>query len=180
MQSSSRGFSLVELVFALGIIAVAVLGLAGVMAAGMRHLGNSPQHVIAAQEAAQAVESVFAARDSHKIPWSAIRNEHGASGSDGGVFKDGAHDLYPGGPDGLVNTADDPATVETIPMPGPDGTFGTADDRAVVLTGFRREIEIRDVPGGGGQLRSIVVTISYPSGTGTQTYTLTTYISAYA
>ncbi|MGC4085047.1 MAG: prepilin-type N-terminal cleavage/methylation domain-containing protein [Vicinamibacterales bacterium] len=64
--SSSRGFSLIELTFALGIIAVAVLGLAGVMASGMKHLSNSPQHVIAAQEAAQAVEAVFAARDSHK------------------------------------------------------------------------------------------------------------------
>ncbi len=180
MEKSARGFSLIELVFALGIVTVAVLGLAGVMAAGMKHLSNSPQHVIASQEAAQAVEAVFAARDSHKVTWSAIRNENGGSGSDGGLFIDGPQSLFQGGPDGLVNTADDLTTIETIQFPGPDGALGTGDDRTMVLTGFTREIEIRDVSGSGGQLRSVTVTITYPSGAGTQTYTLTTYISAYA
>lgn len=178
--SSSRGFSLIELTFALGIIAVAVLGLAGVMASGMRHLSNSPQHVIAAQEAAQAVEAVFAARDSHKISWAQIRNVHGGSGSDGGVFLDGAKLLYQGGTDGLVNTADDPSVLEVINLPGPDNLLGTADDRTVSLDGFDREISIRDISGSGGQLRSIVVTVTYQSGTGRQSYVLRTYISPYA
>ena len=151
------------------------------MVSGMRHLKNSPEHVIAAQEAAQAVEAVFAARDSHKLTWAQIRNEHGGSGNDGGVFKDGEMSLRKGGPDGLVNTADDLNTIESMTLPGHDNLMGTSDDRTVVLSGFRREIRIRDVAGEGGQLRSVVVTISYPSGSGgTQTYTLTTYISAYA
>jgi hypothetical protein len=179
MKTSSRGFSLIEVVFALGIVTVAVLGLAGVMAGGMRHLSNSPSHVIAAQEAAQAVEAVFAARDSHKLTWARIRNVNGAGG-DGGVFLDGAQALHKGGPDGLVNTGDDLQALETITLPGPDGVLNTPDDRTVNLDGFTRDIHIRDVPNEGGQLRSIVVTIEYPSGTGRQTYTLTTFISPYA
>ncbi|MGC4085048.1 MAG: hypothetical protein QM736_23760 [Vicinamibacterales bacterium] len=79
-----------------------------------------------------------------------------------------------------MNTADDPNTIESIVLPGRDGVIGTTDDKTVVLSGFTREIKIRDIAGESGQLRSIVVTIKYPSGSGTQTYTLTTYISAYA
>ena len=179
-QDTARGFSLIELMFAIGILTVAVLSLAGVMAAGMRQLGSSPSHVIAAQKAAQAVEAVFAARDSHKLTWDRIRNVNGATGGDGGVFLDGEQPLKLAGSDGLVNTDDDSADVESTVLPGPDGALGTFDDRHIILDGFTREIIIRDVPNEGGQLRSVTVHISYPSGTSRQTYTLTTYISAYA
>lgn len=180
MTKNARGFSLIEIVFAVGILAVAVLGLAGVMAAGMRHLSGSPSHVVAAQKAAEAVEDVFAARDSHKLTWDRIKNVQGASGSDDGVFIDGAQAMRTAGADGLVNTGDDASAIETTRFPGPDGLLGTSDDRQVALDGFTREILIRDVPNEGGQLRSIVVTISYLAGSMPQTYTLVTYISSYA
>lgn len=180
MTNTPRGFSLLELVCAIGILAVAVLGLAGVMAAGMRHLTGSPSHVVAAQKAAEAVEDVFAARDSHKLTWDRIKNVAGASGDDAGVFMDGAQTMRTAGDDGLVNTGDDPETIETTTLPGPDGSLGTGDDRQLVLDGFTREITIRDVPNEGGQLRSITVTISYTAGSTRQSYTLVTYISSYA
>ncbi len=180
MTKNARGFSLIETVFAIGILAVAVLGLAGVMAGGMRHLTGSPSHVVAAQKAAEAVEDVFAARDSHKLTWDRIKNVEGASGSDDGVFIDGAQVMRTAGDDGLVNTGDDPSTIETTMLPGPDGALGTSDDRPVALDGFTREILIRDVPNEGGQLRSIIVTISYSAGSTRQSYTLVTYISSYA
>ena len=78
------------------------------------------------------------------------------------------------------NTGDDASAIETTRFPGPDGLLGTSDDRQVALDGFTREILIRDVPNEGGQLRSIVVTISYRAGSMPQTYTLVTYISSYA
>ena len=59
------------------------------------------------QKAAQAIEAVFGARDSHKVTWAQIRNVNGASGSDGGIFLDGPQPLPQAGPDGLVNTGDD-------------------------------------------------------------------------
>jgi prepilin-type N-terminal cleavage/methylation domain-containing protein len=176
----ARGFTIIELMFAVGILSVSVLGLAGVMAAGMRNLSSAPSEVIAAQKAAQAVEAVFAARDSHKLEWTQIRNVNGASGQDGGVFLDAALPLKTAGADGLVNTADDSTAVETTLLPGLDGALGTRDDRRIVLDGFTRKITIRDVPNESGKLRSIVVDITYRSGTFVRTYTLTTYISAYA
>ena len=123
---------------------------------------------------------MFAARDSHKLTWAQIQNVQGESGNDNGVFLDHAQPLKLSGSDGLVNTADDPATIETIPMPGADKILGTADDRNLELTGFTREITIRDVEGESGQLRSVVVTVTYQNGPTHRSYTLTTYISAYS
>lgn len=180
LRASSSGFSLLEVVFAIGILAVAILGMAGVIVGGMRQLKSSPASVVAAQKAAQAVEAVFAARDSHTLPWDRVRNVDGESGDDGGVFLDGERPLTTAGADGLVNTADDPQTIETSVTPGADHIIGTADDGQQTLDGFTREIRIRDVPNEDGRLRSITVTITFPSGTTHETYTITTYISSYA
>jgi hypothetical protein len=132
--------------------------------------------VIATQKAAEAIESVYAARDSHVLTWAQIQNVKGLSGSDGGIFLDGPQPLNTPGPDGLVNTADDGA-IETVTSPGPDGILGTADDVVLPLTGYTREIAIRDVQ---NDLRSITVTVTYRDGDATRTYVLTSYISNYA
>jgi hypothetical protein len=163
----------------MGVLTTGVIGAASVLVMGMNNLSSSPSDVIVTQKAAQAVEAVFAARDSHKLTWNQIRNAQGATGSDGGVFLDGPQPLKKAGDDGLVNTVDD-TTVETITMPGKDQTLSTSDDVVVKLDQFTREIKIRDVPGENGQLRSIVVTIIYQNGTQKRTYNLTTYISSYS
>ncbi|HVB38083.1 MAG TPA: prepilin-type N-terminal cleavage/methylation domain-containing protein, partial [Vicinamibacterales bacterium] len=129
-----QGFSLIETMIALGILATGLLGAAAIMTTGMQRLAGSPAQVIATQKAAEAIESVFAARDSHVLTWAQIRNVKGASGADGGVFLDGPQPLKLPGPDGLVNTADDGA-LETVTNPGPDGVMGTADDQVVPLSG---------------------------------------------
>ncbi|MDE3156377.1 MAG: prepilin-type N-terminal cleavage/methylation domain-containing protein [Acidobacteriota bacterium] len=171
-----RGFSLIETMIALGILATGLLGAAAVLTTGMQRLAGSPAQVIATQKAAEAIESVFAARDSHVITWAQIRNVKGASGSDGGIFLDGPQPLRVPGPDGLVNTADDGA-VETVTNPGPDGLIGTADDQVVPLAGYTREIKIRDIQ---TDLRTITVTVTYQDGDVTRSYVLTSYISNYA
>ena len=102
---------------ALGVLTTGVLGAAGVLAAGMQNLSSSPADVIVTQKAAQAIEAVFSARDSHKLTWAQIRNVNGR-GSDGGIFLDGPQPLKLAGADGLVNTADDTATVETVDAAG--------------------------------------------------------------
>jgi type II secretory pathway pseudopilin PulG len=177
--TSARGFSLVETVVSLGVLTVGLLGAAAVMTTGMQNLSTSPADVIVTQKAAQAVEAVFSARDSHRLAWPQIRNIQGASGSDGGVFTDGPTPLLEPGTDGLVNTADD-TTVEVYILPGKDQIIGTADDQTVTLSGFTREISIRDVAGENGELRLITVTIVYQSGATRRTYVLQTYISAYS
>src|SRR5262249_10306424 len=115
-----RGFSLVETMVASGVLTVGLLGVAGVFAKGIQRVGNSPMELIATQKATEAIESVYTARDSHAHTWNEIRNVHGLSGSDGGIFLDGPQQLRDLGPDGLVNTADD-GVIQRIIGPGPDG-----------------------------------------------------------
>lgn len=162
--SSNKGFSLVETVIALGVLITGILGAAGVLAAGMKNLTSSPSDVIVTQKATQAIEAVFAARDSHRLTWAQINNV-----SNGGVFVDGPRSLTTPGDDGLVNTADD-GPIETIDLPG----------RTVTLAGYTREIKILDVAGESGQLRSITVTITVQSAGNRRTYTLSSFISTYA
>jgi prepilin-type N-terminal cleavage/methylation domain-containing protein len=179
-NQSEPGFSLIEVIFAMAVLLVGVLGAAAVMAAGTRVLGSSPGDVIGTQKAAQAIESVFAARDSHMLTWAQIRNVNGAA-TDRGVFLDGPQPLKLPGLDGLVNTADDAGeAIESAIRPGPDQLLNTADDETVQLTGYTREIVIRDVPNENGTLRSIAVTIIYQFGDDTRKQTVTTYISAYS
>jgi hypothetical protein len=174
--SSAKGFSLAETVVALGVLTTGILGAAAVLASGMQNLSSSPTDVVSTQKAAEAMESVFSARQSGKLTWTQINNV-----ANGGVFLNGPQSLYRPGLDGLVNTADDAAAgVETVLLPGRDQMLNTGDDQVVTLSGFTREIQITDVPNENAQLRSIVVTIKYKNGPNLRTYTLTTYISSYS
>ena len=78
-----------------------------------------------------------------------------------------------------MNTADD-TTIETVKLPGKDQTLDTSDDQIITLSSFTRDIKITDVANQSGQLRSIVVTVTYKNGSAIRTYTLTSFISAYS
>jgi prepilin-type N-terminal cleavage/methylation domain-containing protein len=175
---SEGGFTLLESLVAVSILAVGLLGLAAVLTAGLTRLSESPTDLIARQRISEAIESVYMARDTQKLAWSQVRNVRGGSGSDGGVFLDGPQQLRAVGADGLVNTADD-GDVEAMVEPGPDGMLGTADDITVPLSQITREISIRDVTG-SPTLRELVVTVKVRSVRGERTYTVTTMVSSYA
>jgi hypothetical protein len=168
---SEAGTSLVETVVAIGVLTVGALGMAGVLSQGMRLMTGSPGDLVATQKAAEAIESVFSARDSHIITWAQIRNVN-----QGGVFLVGGKPLKLAGVDGLINTADD-GVIESVTYPGKDGLPGGGDDVVETLDRYSREIKITDL---SVDLRSITVTVTYQSGTSTRTYVLTTYISNYA
>ena len=170
------GFTLIEVGVAMLITTVGVLALAGAIAGGAHQLTGSQDQLIASERAAEAAESVFKARDTRLLTWAQIRNVAGASGTDGGVFRDGPQSVRDPGPDGLCNTADDGAVVQIV-TPGADGLLGTADDVSRPLVGFTREIEIRDI---SADLRQLRVIVKYNTSRGQATYVLTTYLSAYA
>jgi pilin/secretion family protein with methylation motif len=172
-RSSQAGSTLIEVVLAMGVLTVGALGTAGVFTSGMQKASSSPGDLIATQKAAEAIESVFAARDSHKLTWAQIRNIQGETGSDGGVFEDDPKQLRDSGPDGLVNTIDD-GDVEEVRYPGGDRIMRTPDDTFIELGQFLREIVITRVT---DNLRIITVNMTYSAAAQKRTFRLTTYIS---
>jgi len=153
---SESGFSLVETLVSMLVLTVGVLGLSQAFVSGVQKSISAPYEVLATQKAAEAVESVFAARDSHTISWAEMKNV-----ADGGVFLNAATAMKTAGADGVLNTSDDGA-VESFTFPGPD---------------FTRKIEIVEL---SGFLRQITVTITYPANGQTKTYAVTALISQYA
>lgn len=184
--TTQDGFSLIEVVIATSIFAVALLGLAQAFVLGLNHLSTSSANLIAREKAREAIESVHTARDMRVITWARIRNENAVAADDaawgtcnsdgGGVFNNGNQPLAAAGADGLVNTDDDGA-VETVTAPGPDGRVGTDDDFDQPLENFAREIEICDL---NNDLREIRVTIRYNVGQQQRQYRLRTYISSFS
>jgi type II secretory pathway pseudopilin PulG len=181
---NETGFSLVETMIAMAILATGLLSLLGVFALGLGHLSGSSASLIAREKAREAVESVHTARDTRTITWCQIRNAGtptNCPNGAGGVFIPDLAPLTTPGPDGLVNTADD-GDVETIHGPGPDNVLGTTDDTQTPLDNYRRQIQITDILMPNGQpnpnLRRLTVTVQYTVGRSQRTYTLTTFISA--
>lgn len=173
------GFSLIEVMVAVAILAAGLLSLVGVFALGVQRMSLSTPMLLAREKAREAVESVHAARDNGELAWNTVKNT-----TSGGVFLTGEQDLRSPGNDGLVNTSDDGA-IETMVQPGPDGVLHTADDQVVPLTEFKREIRITnlnyDVGGGvNPNLRQVQVIVKYKVENAWRTYTLTTYVSSYA
>ncbi|HUU33187.1 MAG TPA: prepilin-type N-terminal cleavage/methylation domain-containing protein [Vicinamibacterales bacterium] len=174
MPTSSRsasGFSLVETLVSILILTVGVLGLTQAFISGVQKSTSAPYEVLATQKAAEAIESVFAARDSHIVTWAELRNA-----AQGGVFLNSATAMTTAGTDGILNTSDD-GPVETFVYPGPDGFIGTLDDKTLTLDNFTRKIEIVDL---SGFLRQITVTVTYPANGQTKSYSVTSLISQYA
>ena len=172
-----RGFSLTESLVAMGILGAGMLAIAAAFLQGAVQLKGSDLDVLAREKAAEAIESVFTARDTRTVLWGQIRNAEGASGTDGGVFLDGPRSLTRPGPDGLVNTDDDDDAIETLVKPGADGLLGTDDDDIEELIDFTREVRIRDI---NQSLRELRVTIRYQVGGAMREYAISTLISSYA
>jgi prepilin-type N-terminal cleavage/methylation domain-containing protein len=188
------GFSLIETMIAMAILATGLLSLAGVFIMGLNHLNGSSGALIAREKAREAVESVHTARDTRVITWCQIYNVSSARGTacataPTGVFADGPQPLLNAGDDGLVNTADDDGVEEAL-NPGPDNVLGTDDDVRTPLTGYTREIVISEILDGNGNananLRRLNIRVRYgrmvrnSSGESQpeRVYELTTYISA--
>jgi type II secretory pathway pseudopilin PulG len=181
--NSESGVTLVEVLIAMCVLTVGAIGMASVFLYGIQAASSSPNELAATQKAAEAIESVFSARDSHTLEWDEIQNK--VTGGPG-IFVAGQTDMYVAGVDGILQTLDDGApanpgddkVVESWELPGPDGNLATpADNVTVELAGFKREVIITGLT---DNLREIKVVISYPAGSTTRTYTLTALISAFA
>jgi type II secretory pathway pseudopilin PulG len=154
-----RGFTILEVLFSIVILMVGMVALLAVFGTAIAATQSTQEDQIARQEAAEALENIFTARDTSQITFAMIQNV-----SNGGVFQDGFQPITDPGPDGLDGTADD-VIAAPILLPGPDGILGTPDDAAMPLTNYRRQIGITPalLPDGtvNPNLRQITVTVRY-------------------
>jgi prepilin-type N-terminal cleavage/methylation domain-containing protein len=177
---ANDGLTLVEVVIAMLILVIGLLGMAQVFYMGLRAVSGSSTGVVAREKAREAIESVHAARDTGTKVWDDVRNVEApddcpedTEAAGGGVFLKGMRDLGGPGADGLVNTEDD---TDAEIAPGPDNVIGNDDD--IELQNFERQISICDIPE-NPNLRMIVVTIRYNTNR-QQTYTLRSYVSKFS
>jgi type II secretory pathway pseudopilin PulG len=178
-RNSSLGFTVIETLVAIVVLAVGVLGLAAMLATSMAYMSTSKEDYIAQQKAAEAVESIFTARNTGLKTWNSICNI-GSPICPTGIFTAAPTQLCDAGPDGILGTADDNcAIIDSLLTPGPDGKLGTADDVLIPLDTYSRTITITAIPG-NADLRQIAVTVTYISGRFNKSYTLTTNISAFS
>ena len=180
-RNPQSGFTLLEAMIAIVILSFGILSLAAVYAQGIQVANMTQMDYIAEKKAEEAVETIFAARDSKLLLWTNIRNATGLGGTTDGVFLVPPQPLLAAGPDGLYGTADDDAAnPDTVIMSaGPDQILGTADDVVMSLKNMTRTIAIIDVPGESG-LRQISITITYTVGSMSRQYTLVSFIAQFS
>jgi len=192
-QTGESGFSLLETMFAMMIIAVGMLATLATIAYAVGATQTSQEDMIARQLASEAMESIFNARNTSQLGFSAINNV----GVGAGIFIVLPMQPKCPGPDGILGTADDAtcltaagalcpnAGIECLSEPGPDGIVGTADDVIISLANFTRTIAITPLADGNGNpiptLVQVTITINYtvPNHSGTKSYVLDEYISSY-
>jgi prepilin-type N-terminal cleavage/methylation domain-containing protein len=193
-QRKQSGFSLLEVMVSMVILAIGLLATLASLSITIAANQTSQEDMIARQLASEAMESIFNARNTSQLGFTAINNTTAAPP---GVFLTGAQPIMCAGPDGILDTADDTtcltaagvecpnAGVECLTEPGPDGIVGTADDVILSLTNYTRTITISPLLDGNGNviqtLVLVTITVNYyvPNHGGTKTYVLEEEISAY-
>ena len=174
-----KGFTLLEAMLSIVILSFGVLSVAAIYAQGLYYSSMTSFDYVAQKKAEQAVEAIFAARDTGVLTWATIQNQ---SVDPQGVFMDGQQPMLQPGPDGLVGTISDAGAPNEVIVVGPNsaGQLGTSTDRSVDLNPWmKRTIAITNITGATG-LRQITVTIDYKVGKITRNYTLVSYISSYS
>jgi prepilin-type N-terminal cleavage/methylation domain-containing protein len=185
-RRAQAGFTLIETMIAVAILAIGILGLAAMLADCLAYMGMSQYDFIAQQKAAAAVESIFTARDMGQVTWASICNA-GSTVCTGGIFLNGAQPLCDPGIDGIVDTADDyvggacAVQPDAIILLDGGATFASGAASRVPLSTFQflRTVTITNVPN-VANLRQIQVTITYMASRFKRTYTLTTNISNFS
>lgn len=173
---SEEGFSLLETLTAVSLLATGLLSLAAVFTMALARTTNASWDMLAKEKAAEAIENILAARDSGRLAWDSINNV----GTGSGIFRTGAQPLVLPGADRLVNTQDDTSTAETVRRPGRNGTMNDADDEVIPLAHYTREVAISVVPNTpGNTLREIRVTIRYRIGGLSRQVQMSSYVSSF-
>jgi prepilin-type N-terminal cleavage/methylation domain-containing protein len=186
-QNASSGFSLIEVMMAVVVLAAGLLSILGLFVFSLSTMQTAQEDLIAREKAKEALESVASARDNGQITYAQIQNV-----ASGGLFDPNPQPIYLScnntSTSGIINTADYVAkcapTIESVQLPGPDGVFGTPDDITLPLTNFTRRVTITNITTATGavnpNLRQLQITVTYVGQRGGKgQYTVTSYISRF-
>lgn len=176
-QHTQRGFALIEVMIAMVVLSVGMCAVLASFGLAITATESAQEDLIARQKAMDALESIYTARNSQQLPFSAIQNV-----ANGGIFLAGPNPLLCAGPVyGIVGVQGDtsPCTtasgatcpnggVECMVLPGPDGVLGSGTDQTLSLANFTRTIAFNTVnlpvAAGGGinaNLIGVTVTVTY-------------------
>lgn len=160
---NEAGFSYIDLMVAIVIMMVGILGLTGAITVNLMRSYETDSQLLAKQYALSTIESVFSAREIHAPGsvegWDSIGNVGNNIGTDGqpkGIFLTGFNPIRAEeGWDGVAGTADDACAAGTACT-----STGHTSNTSAELKGFLRKIEITDVLNQPGK-RRIDITIRY-------------------
>ncbi|MGB2602422.1 MAG: prepilin-type N-terminal cleavage/methylation domain-containing protein [Candidatus Sulfotelmatobacter sp.] len=174
---TQRGFALIEVMIAMVILSVGMCAVLASFGLAITATESAQEDLIARQKAMDALESIYTARNSQQLPFTAIQNV-----ANGGIFLAGPQPLLCSGPlYGIVGVQGDTAPcttasgaacpnggVECMVLPGPDGVLGSGTDQTLSLANFTRTIAFNTVnlpvaEGGGinANLIGVTVTVTY-------------------
>jgi prepilin-type N-terminal cleavage/methylation domain-containing protein len=194
VHPGQSGFTLIEVMISIVIMTVGLLAVLASFATAITATASAQEDLIARHKTLDAMESIYTARNSQQLPFSAINNI-----VNGGIFLSGPQQLLCAGPDGIVGTADDeactapdtgaacPGGVECLILPGPDGVLGTADDVAQSLENFTRTMSfnpvsqtVNGVTTVNQDLIAVTISVTYVKpGWPARTYSVNGLISSY-
>ena len=175
-NKSEAGFSYIDVMIAVVILLVGILGLVSAITGAIFQTKGQEQQLTAKQVATSTMESIMSVKetDAARLGWNKVGNICVTTPCPvpQGIFQNG---------------------VQPVEMDaGPDEVLGTADDNGAVLTGFTREIIIRDecdqdrpsyncTPAGNMavRVRSIEIKVKYYVGSIQREEVLTTVLTNY-
>lgn len=184
---NQAGFSYIEVMIALVILLVGVLGLTSALSANLIRSYESEKRIIAKQTALSTIESMISARDIQRAGaisgWETIGNvgTNPVNGVNQGIFLTGftpiREDL---GWDGVAGTADDACSGTG------NCTVNGKTNSSKIVSGFQRRIVITDIedpdrpsPRNAIARRGIEVTIRYTVNQITRDEVMSTIITNY-
>ncbi len=168
---NQKGFSLIEVMIAMGVVTVGLLGLLALFAQAVAVSQLTSDDLYAKQIVRESLEGLYTARNTNQLRFTEIRGA-----SSGGIFLEGFQSIRSAGSDGLVSTADDGDVVE-MRMAGQDGQLNTDDDELVSMDQYQRQILIEDI---NPDLRKVTVTVRYRTARGVQRdYSVSSYVSRF-
>jgi type II secretory pathway pseudopilin PulG len=161
-HAAAQGFSYLDVMFAIVILLIGVLGIAAAITATVVRSREAEQQLLAKQYASSSLESILSVRDIKKLGWDALANV----GNGQGVFLNGPQ----------------PITTD----PGLDGAVGTADDTGTIIPRFQRQITITDIndpqrpsPPNPIMIRRIDVSVFYQTSISQRVETVSTIVTNY-